>query len=176
MIDRSNRSVRVAALLAFIFVLTAGAPAQDLEQRAEALRSQLRDIEAKESELQVRLRQLEEDLLPENIQRSVALIGTTRPEELRARRREQLERERDGVRRQLEDLAGSRARLESGITRLEAEADRARTAAVPETAAPTTQPVGAAPGVPSVEPPRAGAARRPARRARRRVRARRARG
>ncbi|HYO63701.1 MAG TPA: hypothetical protein VER08_08740 [Pyrinomonadaceae bacterium] len=158
---------RAAALLAALLLTTTFVPAQDLEQRAEALRGQLRDLAAKESELQNRLQELEEELRPENIQRSVAHIGTTRPEELRARRREQLEREQAGIRRQLEDLANSRARVEAAVSRLEAEADRARTAAPTETTPPAARTDGNAPAAPAVNTPSAAPARRPARRTRR---------
>ncbi len=88
----------------------------DSEQKAEALRSQLRSLSDKEAGLQARAQQLEEDLKPENIQRSVALIGTTRPEDLREQRRVQLERERSGIQAQLEEIQASRTRLEAAIT------------------------------------------------------------
>lgn len=97
-----------------------------LEDRAENLRSQLRGAIDKQAELQSRLQQIDEDLKPENIQRSIALIGTTRPEELREQRRQQLERDKAGVQAQLEQLATSRARLEASINTAEAEADRQR--------------------------------------------------
>lgn len=97
------------------------------EQRAEELRGQLRAVIDREAELQTRLQQLEEDLKPENIQRSIALIGTTRPEDLREQRRQQLEKEKTGVSEQLEQLATSRARLETSISSAEAEADPERT-------------------------------------------------
>src|ERR671914_481993 len=84
-------------------------------QRANDLRSQLLEAQAKEAELEARLRQLDEALKPENIERSLAGIGSTRPEELREQRRRQLSIERDGVRAQLKLLATSRERLETAI-------------------------------------------------------------
>ena len=92
--------------------------AQDSPTAAEAaadLRTRLSEIQAREAALQVRLEQLEEALRPENIERSFAGIGSTRPEELREQRRRELTIERDGVRRQLDLLATSRGRLESAI-------------------------------------------------------------
>ncbi|MDX6694708.1 MAG: hypothetical protein QOF02_2311 [Blastocatellia bacterium] len=99
---------------------TAGS-AQDA---AAALRSQLADVQAKETELQTRERQLDEDLRPENIERSFAGVGSTRPEDLREQRRRQLEGEKARVSVQLEQLAQSRTRLEAAIARADAEAYR----------------------------------------------------
>lgn len=90
----------------------------------DQLRSQLSDVQAKEAQLQARARQNDEDLRPENIERSLALTGSTRPEELREQRRRQLEKEKEEVRSQLEQLATSRARIESAIATAEAAAYR----------------------------------------------------
>src|SRR6266850_3909382 len=84
-------------------------------QAAEDLRAKLLEVQVKESELQARARQLDEDLKPENIERSLAGIGSTHPEELREQRRRELTIQRDGVRKQLDLLATSSARLESAI-------------------------------------------------------------
>jgi hypothetical protein len=107
----------------------------DAAQTAETLRAQLLEIQAKESELQARARQLDEDLKPENIERSLAGIGSTKPEELREQRRRQLTIEREGVNAQLKLLARSRERLES-ITRT------AETQAYQQSADGTTLPLG----------------------------------
>lgn len=84
-------------------------------QGAEDLRLQLLEAESKESELQARARQLDEDLKPENIQRYFAGVGSTKPEELREMRRRQLNIERERVQAQLKLVATSRERLESVI-------------------------------------------------------------
>jgi uncharacterized protein YlxW (UPF0749 family) len=94
------------------------------QNAADALRAQLSDVQAKEAELQARDRQLEEDLRPENIERSILGVGTTHPEELREQRRRQLENERTRVRQQLDQLAQSRTRLEAAISNADAEAYR----------------------------------------------------
>lgn len=91
-------------------------------ETAELLRAQLNEVQAKEAELQGRAKQLEEDLKPENIERSLAGIGSTRPEELRELRRRQLTIEKTSVRSQLDILAAQRARLESAITAAETAA------------------------------------------------------
>jgi vacuolar-type H+-ATPase subunit I/STV1 len=96
------------------------------EQRAENLRTQLRDVQSKEADLQARADQLDYDLRPENIERSVSVFGSTRPEELRELRRRQLENERNRVRTQLDQLANSRIRLEAAIATVEDEVDRWR--------------------------------------------------
>src|SRR5947209_13283461 len=97
----------------------AQSPAQE---QAARLRLQLSDVQAKQTELQMRLQQLEEDLKPENIERSLAGVGSTRPEDLREQRQRQLEIERTSVRAQLDQLAVSRTRLETAIARADAEA------------------------------------------------------
>ncbi len=84
-------------------------------QRVDDLRSQLAETQAKEVELESRLKRLEEDLKPENIERSLAGIGSTRPEDLREQRRRQLTIERDGVRAQLKLITTSRERLDAAV-------------------------------------------------------------
>lgn len=109
---------------ALIFICSITGVAQEAAQRAETLRQQLSVIQAQESELQTRSQQLDEQLKPENIERSLALVGLTHPEELREQRRRQLEIEKKGVTTQLEQLAASKARLESAIARADADAYR----------------------------------------------------
>jgi cell division protein FtsB len=111
----------IALFVSFTFV----ARAQDEKSAAETandLRAQLQEVQAKEAELQARLKQLDEDLKPENIERYFAGVGSTRPEDLRALRRSQLEREKASVQNQLEQLGGRRARLESSILNADAAA------------------------------------------------------
>lgn len=114
--------------------------AQDIaavEQRVEALRQQLRDVADRQAQLQARDAELDEALRPENIERSVAGIGTTDATALRDKRREQLEREKAAVGEQLRSLEASRARLEAAIATAEAEAVRLRASALaPNNSAP----------------------------------------
>ena|ERR1700730_11118678 len=91
-------------------------------QAAEDLRAQLLEVQVKESQLQARARQLDEDLKPENIERSLAGIGSTKPEELRELRRRQLSIERERVQAQLKLVTTSRERLESAIRFAETQA------------------------------------------------------
>jgi len=120
-------------LLILVAAVAAGAQenaAATAERQIETLRVQLRELASKEAELQARLRQLDEDLRPENIERSVALIGTTDASALRDQRRQQLERQKAGVEEQMASLATSRGRLEAAIASAEAAGVRLRAAAV----------------------------------------------
>src|ERR1044071_4820723 len=90
----------------------------------ETLRSQLSDAQKKEEELQARIKQIEEDMKPENIEKVFALNGSTRPEELREQRRRQLENERTNVRAQLDQAVQGRTRLEASLATAEAAAYR----------------------------------------------------
>jgi hypothetical protein len=119
---------RVASLAALALVCATAAlaqsPAQEVPapQSVESLRAQLLDVKGQEAVLQAREKQLDEDLRPENIERSLALTGSTRPEELRAERRRLLEAEKARIRARLDLLATSRTRLEAAITNAEAAA------------------------------------------------------
>lgn len=115
-----TRTIFIIALVCSSLAVARAQGSNSVEQ----LRSQLSDIQANEAELQARDKQLDEDLRPENIERSLALNGSTRPEELREQRRRQLEKQKEEVRSQLEQLATSRARLEAAITTAEAAAYR----------------------------------------------------
>lgn len=128
---------RIALLGALLITFIAAGFAQtSAGQSAEDLRAQLRDVEAKQAELEKRARQIDEDLKPENIERSLALTGSTRPEELREQRRLQLEKEKESVRAQAEQLAASHTRLEAAISTAEAESYRQGALATP-TSSPT---------------------------------------
>ena len=120
-----KRALSLVLFMALVAGFTANATAQDASNGSDSLdtlRSQLLDARAKEAELETREHQLDEDLKPENIERSLAGIGSTRPEELRESRRRQLSIERDGVRAQLKLVKTSRERLESVIRLAETQA------------------------------------------------------
>jgi chromosome segregation ATPase len=112
-------------LLPVVFLLSAfpvlAQSTQSAAQTAENLRSQLRDIQTKEAELQSRLHQFDYDLKPENIERYFAGVGSTRPEELRESRRKQLQAEKNSVVAQLQNIADSKVRLEAAISRADAQ-------------------------------------------------------
>ena len=125
--------LRAPLAVALLIAAFASASAQDvasIEQRVEALRQQLRDVTDKQSRLQARVQELDDALKPENVEKSVAGIGTTDAAALRESRRQQLEREKATVEEQLRGLETSRARLEAAIATAEAEAVRLRASAL----------------------------------------------
>ena len=110
----------VLILLSFVFV-----NAQEATTAAETvdqIKFRLLDLQAKEEELKYRRVELEEALKPENIQRSLAGVGSTRPEELREARRKQLTIERDAIVSQLNILGNARTRLESQLVEAQGRA------------------------------------------------------
>jgi hypothetical protein len=112
-------------LALFLLVFASGVLAQNATDdviKAEKLRLQLIEVQTKEAELQNRALQLNEDLKPENIERALAGIGSTKPEELREQRRRQLQTEKESVLAQLQQLAKTRTDLEAAILNADAEA------------------------------------------------------
>ncbi len=95
-----------------------GSAAQTVDQ----LKLHLLELEAQEAELRARTVQIDEDIKPENIQRSLAGVGSTKPEELREARRRQLETEKRIVEAQLASLEQTKSRLQNEITAAEAQA------------------------------------------------------
>ena len=111
-------------MLLFVLLLGVSVSAQEQASAAdqvEKLKAQLLEVQGKEDALRTRLQQLDEAIKPENIERSLAGVGSTRPEELREQRRRQLSIERDGVLAQLQTLETGRARLESAIANAETQ-------------------------------------------------------
>jgi hypothetical protein len=116
----------IAILIVFsVLALHPGVKAQENATAAETLdelRVQLLEVQAKEESLRMRAQQLDEDLKPENIERALAGIGSTKPEELREHRRRLLTIERDGVRAQLKILEMNRSHLEAAVVSAEGKA------------------------------------------------------
>jgi hypothetical protein len=147
------RRIFVSVLL--VLSACVAARAQDVsavEIQIERLRSQLRDVVDLEARLQERVGQLDDDLRPESIERSVAAVGTTDAAALRARRREELERQKADVNGQLSAAAAKRARLESEIAAAEAEAVRLKAASLAPRAAPPSATPTASPAPPATAP------------------------
>jgi len=94
------------------------------EQRSAQMRAELRDVQAKKSDLAAHLEEVEYALKPENIERATAGIGTTRPEEVREQRRKQLESDRTRTQQQLDQLSASESRLQQAIATSDADIDR----------------------------------------------------
>lgn len=108
----------------FLLVFSVGIYAQDTAptaaESAERLKGELLDVQNKEADLRMRLAELDEALKPENIERSLAGVGSTRPEELREARRRQLTIEKNGLQAQLQTLETGRVRLEAALANAEA--------------------------------------------------------
>ena len=121
------------------------------EQRSADLWKQLREVESQQADLQARLEEIDYNLRPENIDRSVAGFGSMRPEELREQRRKSLENEKVRVQKQLDQLAANHSRLETAIAGADADVERIRTRldaadkAALENSKTATQSEGAAP-------------------------------
>lgn len=104
------------------------------EQRAEVMRRQLLELTEKETLYRNRLVQLDEDLRPDSIDRSVMLvgsIGSTRATEMRDTRRRILDNERKGVENLYNQTALSRARLEEDVRQADALVARLRMRLLP---------------------------------------------
>jgi len=110
----------VLILLSFTFVNgQEGATAADTVDR---IKLDLLDLQAREEQLKARMIELEEALKPENIERSLAGVGSTRPEELREARRRQLTIERESISAQLKILENTRTRLETSLAEAQGRA------------------------------------------------------
>jgi len=118
-----RKYLSLAISFAFVLLSAIHISAQETTsaaQNAENLRAQLRDVQMRQGEIQLRLNELDFELRPENIQRFFAGVGSTRPEELREQRRRQLQLEKDTLTTQLQSLNESKLRLETAITRADA--------------------------------------------------------
>ena len=117
-----KRNPIVAVTLFFVLTGVVYAQQPSAAERLDQLKLQLIEAQTKEEMLKSRAAQLEIELKPENIERSLAGIGSTRPEELREYRRRQLTIERDGVVGELKIVENQRAQLESAIATTQAQA------------------------------------------------------
>jgi len=91
-----------------------------VEQRAEMMRRQLFELIEKEAALKGRQVQLDEDMRPENIERALNPIGSTRTVELRDARRRALEYDRRGVESMLNQVTQARIRLDEDLKQADA--------------------------------------------------------
>ena len=112
---RLKRLLNISLLSLF---LVSAVAAQDIEKTTK-LRLQLIELQAQEEDARVRLQMLDEALKPENIERSLAGVGSTRPEDLREQRRRQLTIERNSAQAMLRVLETTRAGLEGQIVAAE---------------------------------------------------------
>jgi hypothetical protein len=90
------------------------------EQRAEAMRKELLERIEREATLRSRLAINDEEIRPENIERALNPIGSTRTVEMRDTRRRVLENDRKGFESLLVQTSQSRVRLEDDVRQADA--------------------------------------------------------
>jgi len=96
------------------------------EQRAEMLRRQLLELIEKETLYRTKIAQIDEDIRPENVERTLNPYGTTRTAELRDTRRRVLDTERRGFFSLLALTAENRTRLEEEVRQADALVQKLR--------------------------------------------------
>ena len=101
------------------------------EDRAGVLRKQLLELIEKDISYKSRLAQLDEDMRPENIERALSGVGTTRTAELRDVRRRVLEIERRGLESLVNLAAQGRLRLEEDARQADSLVSRLRQRLLP---------------------------------------------
>jgi hypothetical protein len=116
--DNSNEKVKRIATNLDLLMHT--------EERAEVLRKQLIELIEKETSFKSRMAQFDEEMRPENIERALSGIGTTRTPELRDTRRRVLENERKGIESLLNVTTQSRVRLEEDVRQADQLVSRLR--------------------------------------------------
>ncbi len=96
------------------------------EQLAATLRKSLIETGEREATIKRRIGQIQIDLRPENIDRSLQLQGTTKTDELRENRRRALENERDTLQTLLFEVEASRRQIAENLREAEAFAQSFR--------------------------------------------------
>jgi len=119
--DKNTYEERQKILLTNLDILTKA------EQRVESLRKQRFDLVDKESSIQTRLDQIELDMRPESIDRSVATIGTLRPEEYREAKRKSLEAEKKNLTNLQNEVVNTRTALDQNLLNASALVEKLRT-------------------------------------------------
>lgn len=96
------------------------------EQRSESLRKQNFELIEKENEVVSKLEQIDSDIRPDSIERTLSMTGSLRPEELRETRRKKLESERKNLQTLLTEIQSTRAKLDQNIQRADSLVERLR--------------------------------------------------
>lgn len=97
------------------------------EQRADALRKDLFDMIDKENSVKARLAQIEYDIRPEMIERTLQMAGSLRPEEVREMKRKSLDAERTSLQSLLGDIQATRASLTVNVQKADDLVEKLRT-------------------------------------------------
>lgn len=96
------------------------------EQRTESLRKQLFEMIEKENTIKTRLDQIDYDIRPESIERTLQIAGSMRPEEVRENRRKTLDAERRNLQSLLSQIQNTHASLDASLQRAEQMVDKLR--------------------------------------------------
>lgn len=96
------------------------------ESRAETLRKQLFDMIEKENAYTAKLGQIDTDIRPESIERSVAFTGTLRPEELRTMRKKSLDIEKTNLQALIVEIQRTRLNLDQNVQRADVLVEKLR--------------------------------------------------
>lgn len=96
------------------------------EQRAESLRKQMFEMIDKENAIRTRLDQIDNDMRPEVIERSLQLNGYMRPEEVRDARRKSLASEKTNLENLLNQITSTRANLAANVDKADAMVEKLR--------------------------------------------------
>jgi len=97
------------------------------EQRSESLRKQLFEMIEKESSVKTKLEQIETDVRPEMIERTLQTAGSFHPEEVREARLKSLEAERKNLQQLLSDIQQTRVTLADNLAKADLLVNRLRT-------------------------------------------------
>lgn len=101
------------------------------EERAGILRKQLLELIEKDTSYKTRLAQMDEEMRPENVERALSGVGTTRTAELREVRRRSLDIEKRGLESLVTLTGQSRARLEEDVRQADSLVSRIRQRLLP---------------------------------------------
>jgi hypothetical protein len=101
------------------------------EERAGILRKQLIEVMEKDTSYRSRLAQIDEEMRPENIERGMSAVGTTRTAEIREVRRRSLEIEKQGLQGLLSLNGQNRTRLDEDLKAADAIVARLRQRLMP---------------------------------------------
>ncbi|MEO7660021.1 MAG: hypothetical protein ABIV48_10440, partial [Pyrinomonadaceae bacterium] len=97
------------------------------EQRTESLRKQLFDMIEKENSVKSRLEQIEFEIRPEMIERTLQLAGSMKPEEIRDNRRKSLNAERQNLQSLLTEIQNTRSNTSFSLEKAELMVEKLRT-------------------------------------------------
>ncbi len=96
------------------------------EQRSESLRKQLFEMIEKENTVRSRLEQLQFEMRPEMIERTLQLAGSMKPEEIRENRRKSLAAERTNLEALLTEIQSTRGSVNASLQRSEILVEKLR--------------------------------------------------